>query len=93
MQDTPLSSPSEKALGGNTANRVASVFAEVLSLPLDRVHPDLGPADIDRWDSVSHVMLVAAIEQEFSIQFDVDEIMEFTSVQAILSAVERRLAA
>ena len=36
--------------------------------------------------------LVLAIEQEFSIQCEVDEIMEFTSFQAILSAIERRLA-
>jgi acyl carrier protein len=76
-----------------TARRLAGVFARTLSLALDRVHPELKPGDVKRWDSVGHVTLVVAIEQEFSIQFEAEEIMEFTSFQAILAALERRLAA
>jgi acyl carrier protein len=75
------------------ANRLAAVFTDVFRLPPDRVHPGLAPADVERWDSVGHVMLVTAVEQAFAIQFDVDEIMEFTNFQAILSAIERRMAA
>jgi acyl carrier protein len=80
-------------LRDNAARRLASVFAGVFRLSQDGVRPDLGPADVERWDSVGHVMLVTAIEREFSIQFEVDEIMEFTSFRAILSAIERRAAA
>jgi len=36
-------------------------------------------------------MLVTAVEQQFSIQFEVEEIMEFTTFEAILSAIERRM--
>lgn len=75
------------------ASRLASVFATVFHMSEGRVHPDMGPADVERWDSVGHVMLVTAIEREFSIQFDVDEIMEFSSFRTILSAIERRMAA
>jgi acyl carrier protein len=84
---------SGKATGGDAASRLVSVFANILSLPLHRVHPDLKPHDVGRWDSVGHVTLIVAIEKEFSLQFEVDEIMEFTSFQAILSAIERRMAA
>ena len=75
------------------AIRLARIFTTVFRVPQDRIRLDLGPADIERWDSVGHVMLVTAIEHEFAIQFQVDEIMEFTSFQAILSAIERRAAA
>lgn len=78
--------------GTEQASRLAAVFAEVFGLPLDRVHPGLGPPDVERWDSVGHVMLVTAVEQQFSIQFEVDEIMEFTTFQDVLSAIERRMA-
>jgi len=74
-----------------TASRLAAVFTEVFHLARDRVHPGLGPADVERWDSVGHVMLVTAVEQQFSIQFEVEEIMEFTTFEAILSAIERRM--
>lgn len=80
-------------MAGNTVSRLVSVFGDVLGLSPDCVRPDLAPADVERWDSVGHVMLVTGVEQEFSIQFDVDEIMDFTSFQAILTAIERRMAA
>lgn len=86
------SSRGGEPLNGNAANRLASVFATVFRLSQSRVRPDLGPSEVQRWDSVGHVMLVAAVEREFSIQFDVDEIMEFTTFQSILSAIERRMA-
>ena len=75
------------------ATRLVSIFARVFRVSKDRIRPDIGPADIERWDSVGHVMLVTAIEREFSLLFEVDEIMEFSTFQAILSAVEGRTAA
>jgi acyl carrier protein len=93
MLNSLRSSRGGEPINGNAASRLASVFADVFRLPPQRVHPNLGPADVERWDSVGHVMLVTAVEQAFSIQFEVDEIMEFTSFQAILSAIERRMAA
>jgi acyl carrier protein len=93
MRKTAPSTQSDVSIDGRTVSRLAAVFCDVLTVPLDGVHPDLGPAEVERWDSVGHVMLVAAIEQEFSIQFEVDEIMEFTSFGAILSAIEQRMAA
>jgi len=90
MLENITSSPVQSTTG-DTASRLASIFAEVLSLPEHRIHADLAPVDVDQWDSVGHVMLVAAVEQEFSIHFEVDEIMEFTNFQSILSAVDRRM--
>ena len=92
MQTRPRSSRSHTSLDGNTAVRLASVFADILRLPVDRIHPGLTPDDVESWDSVSHLALVLAVEQEFSIKCEVDEIMEFTSFQAILSAIEKRVA-
>jgi acyl carrier protein len=82
-----------KRVAATPEGRLATVFATVLGVTPDRVHRGLAPVEVERWDSVGHVMLVTAVEEEFGIQFDVDEIMEFTTFQAILSAVERRMAA
>lgn len=92
MQNSSGSSPRDMAVA-DAARRLTSVFADVFNLPRERIHPDLRPGDVARWDSIGHVTLVVAIEEEFSIQCEVDEIMDFTSFQAILSAIERRLPA
>lgn len=34
---------------------------------------------IAEWDSVGHMQLMAALEDEFSIELDVDDIIEFSS--------------
>lgn len=91
MRNRSRSSQSQTSVGGNTADRLALVFANVLRLPTERVHPDLTPDEVESWDSVNHLALVLAVEQEFAIQCEVEEIMEFTSFQAILSAIERRM--
>jgi acyl carrier protein len=85
-------SRSHASVDGDTSSRLASVFAQVLRLPVDRIHPGLTPDDVESWDSVNHLALVLGIENEFLIRCEADEIMEFTSFQAILSAVEKRMA-
>lgn len=36
---------------------------------------------IDRWDSVGHMSLVAAIEDAFDIMLDTDDIIDFSSYE------------
>lgn len=43
------------------------------------------PEDVKKWDSLGHMTLVAALEERFGLQFEVDEIMEMATVAAILS--------
>jgi len=93
MRKTSQFSETSKSTDGYAASRLASVFADVLGVPLDRIAPELAPDDVERWDSLGHVALVTAVEQEFSIQFEVDEIIEFTTFHAFLAAIERRLEA
>jgi acyl carrier protein len=93
MLDRALPSHDAETIQEDVPDLLAALFANVLRVPLDRIHPELRPSDVDQWDSIHHVMLVAAIEEEFAIQLDVEEIMEFTDYGSILSAVQRRFAA
>lgn len=36
---------------------------------------------IPQWDSVGHMQLIAALEDEFDIMFDTDDIIEFSSYE------------
>lgn len=48
------------------------------------------PDDVPNWDSIGHMNLVASLEQEFQVQFEVDEIMEMSSPQKILDILKAR---
>ena len=43
--------------------------------------------DIESWDSIMHINLMEAIQDEFHILFDFDEIAEMMEVNDIIDAV------
>jgi acyl carrier protein len=45
-------------------------------------------ADVEGWDSVTHIQILFEIEEVFGIQFPADNIPEMTSVGAIIDAIE-----
>ena len=57
-----------------------------------QLRPDLKMDDIAEWDSFNHINLMIAIESEFGIEFDSDELGKLTSVADIGAAVQNRLA-
>jgi len=56
------------------------VFCEVLATP-DVVLTDSTTAnDVEGWDSLNHVRLIAAVEERFGVKFMLKEVMRFANV-------------
>ena len=45
--------------------------------------------DVPKWDSLQHMALVAAIEQQFGIAMSMDEMVEIRSVKDICNILDR----
>lgn len=45
------------------------------------------------WDSVAHLQLLTALEEEFEITFDDEDVLDMTAYDQLREAVERRLRA
>jgi acyl carrier protein len=45
-------------------------------------------ADIEEWDSLGHVHIMVALEQQFDLYMDVDDFAELNNVPAILQYLE-----
>lgn len=61
-------------------DRLATVFSEVLKIPADQIEDGLTPETSGAWDSLAMVNLILAVETEFGISCDLDELLSFTSV-------------
>jgi acyl carrier protein len=77
----------------NTPDRVRRIIADVFDLPLEQVAPASSPDTVEGWDSLQHLNVVLALEQEFALQFTPEEIEQMLSVELIADLVEEKLGA
>ena len=59
--------------------RYTSVFCDVLQISPEDVARGLKYQETPSWDSVGHMALIAALEEEFEIELEVDDIVDFSS--------------
>ena len=67
--------------------KVLNVVSEVLGVPVDDLTDDSSPESIESWDSLKHMNLVLALEEEFGIRFSDEQIVAMLSIRAIKDAV------
>ena len=71
--------------------RVEEIFREELELD-DLVLTDETTADdVEEWDSLSHVQLVAAMEEAFGIEFKSREILSWENIGNLIDSIEKKL--
>lgn len=71
--------------------QVRQIAADIFSLSWEAVTPQSSPDTIDSWDSIQHVNLVLALEQNFNVQFLPEDIAEMSTIELIALLVERKL--
>jgi len=74
-------------------NRVQGTVADLFSIPVAQVGLETSPDTIDNWDSLQHLNLVLALEQQFGVQFAPQEIDKLVSVESIVNFVGHKLQA
>ena len=70
---------------------IKRVMADVLDLDANAIHDDTAIGNTPRWDSANHIQLMLALEEEFSISFDVTEIESMLSFFDIVQLVQSKL--
>ena len=71
--------------------RIAEVFNAVFQVSPEQVTDSLSPQDVTGWDSLGHVRLVAQLQDEFGVEFEVTDIMRMENVAAIKKILSERL--
>lgn len=61
--------------------KLKEAFVEGLEIPMEEIE-SATMESVDKWDSIGQMSLVAIIEDAFGIEFEPDEVMQFTSFEA-----------
>ena len=60
--------------------KINSIFRDVFDDKTIMVSESTSAADIKDWDSLSHIILISAIEDEFGIRFNMKDILNMKNV-------------
>ena len=75
------------------AERVMHLVSDICEVPADQIRLNSSPDSIETWDSLRHLNLVLALEEEFGVQFTPEEIEQLLSVELIVILVDEKMKA
>lgn len=78
--------------GGPLRETLRKLMAEVFEIGVDEVTAESAIGNLEGWDSLGHIRLVAALELAFGVTLTADDIVAMTSVAAIESRLGARTA-
>jgi len=64
-------------------------ICQVFGVELGEYSDDSTPDDLDSWDSVTHMDLMALFEDEWDLSLDVEEITEMVTIGLMKEALKR----
>lgn len=72
-------------------NKVLNIVGKVMREPVENLSEESSPDTVEKWDSLQHMNLILALEEEFGVEFSDDEIVEMLSVELILLTLEEKI--
>ena len=72
-------------------NKLKQVVSDILEVDIDDINENSSPDNIEKWDSLSHIKLVMAIEVEFNVKLTPDDMMDMLSVKLIKMILAEKL--
>lgn len=76
----------------DTLTRLSSLVADLLDLDGLVLTRSTTASDVEGWDSLAHVRIVVATEQEFGVRLSTGEIMSLRTVGELVDLVQGKLA-
>ena len=68
--------------------KLKEIMAEIFGVKREEINDDSGMNNMEAWDSLSHLQLIAMIEERFGISIDTDNLMKMTSFGDIKKILE-----
>lgn len=69
-------------------DKIIELIARVLNVPKDDVTLETEIGELDEWDSLRNVQIIAQLEKEFEVKITPDMIMDLEDVSDIISLIK-----
>lgn len=70
-------------------DKIKAIAADVFHVDASHIELEMGPDDVDAWDSMNHLRLITEIESAFSMQLTMQQIQGIETLRDLASFVSQ----
>ena len=71
--------------------KVIQVLVNIFQVSADKISTKTTPDNVEKWDSMNHINMILALEQEFGIRYDEEQVVSMLSVEEIIDVTKGML--
>lgn len=71
--------------------KLTPVFRKVFGDTSLEINDEITARDVENWDSLSHMLLISEVENEFGIKFKLKELNKMVNVGAMIAIINSKL--
>lgn len=71
-------------------NDITYIIRDVLELPDLNVTTNTSAEDVEEWDSMTHIQLIAAIEGKYKVRFALGELQALKNVGDMIALIQKK---
>lgn len=72
--------------------KLTSVFQEVFSDNSLVLNDEMTANDVERWDSLTHMLMISTVEEKFGVKFKLKELNKLKKVGDIIEILQEKLS-
>jgi acyl carrier protein len=72
-------------------NRIKKVMGDIFNIDVNSINDKSSSDSIENWDSLKHMNLLVALEEEFDVEFDDVDLENLLNFQLIHTAIRERI--
>lgn len=70
--------------------KLAAIFREVFNDDAIILRDEMTANDVENWDSLTHMVMISKVEEEFGVKFRLKELNKLKQVGDIISILEEK---
>lgn len=72
-------------------NKVIEIISSILNVDKSTLTLESSPENLSNWDSLNHMNIIMALEEEFELTLSEEDIIEMLSIETIVNKLNETL--
>ena len=72
--------------------KLTLIFRDIFTEPALELTSEMTANDVEKWDSLTHMLMVAEVEKQFGVKFKLKDLNKMKNVGSLISIIEEKSA-